>query len=99
MDAAVPTTTPQLVAPDTLLIPNLAPAGDDLFLPVNSMVIRGERTGHRRHRRPDVPRLWIEKVFAVVEPEDVRWIFLSHDDGDHTGALYDGSRCARTPPW
>jgi flavorubredoxin len=24
-----------------------------------------------------------------VEPEDVRWIFLSHDDGDHTGALLD----------
>ena len=25
----------------------------------------------------------------MVEPEDVRWIFLSHDDGDHTGGLFD----------
>jgi glyoxylase-like metal-dependent hydrolase (beta-lactamase superfamily II) len=32
---------------------------------------------------------WLEKVFSVVEPEDVRWIFLSHDDGDHTGGLLD----------
>ncbi len=24
-----------------------------------------------------------------MAPEDVRWIFLSHDDGDHTGALRD----------
>jgi flavorubredoxin len=89
MDAAVPTTTPQLVAPETWLIPNLAPAGDGVFLPVNSMVIRGAEpvivdTGAPMHRE-----LWLEKVFSVVEPQDVRWIFLSHDDGDHTGGLLD----------
>jgi flavorubredoxin len=33
--------------------------------------------------------VWLEKVFSIVEPEDVRWIFLSHDDGDHTGGLLD----------
>ena len=38
--------------------------------------------------------LWLEKVFSVVEPEDVRWIFLSHDDSDHTGGLLDAlERC------
>ena len=85
----VPATQPHLIAPDTWLIPNLAPAGDGLYLPVNSMVIRGRQpviidTGAPVHRT-----LWLEKVFSVVEPEDVRWIFLSHDDGDHTGALFD----------
>ena len=30
---------------------------------------------------------WLEDVFSLVEPEDVRWIFLSHDDVDHTGNL------------
>ena len=30
-----------------------------------------------------------EQVFGLVDPEDVRWVFLSHDDGDHTGALHD----------
>ena len=85
----VPATQPERIAPDTWLIPNLAPAGDGLFLPVNSMVIRGREpvivdTGAPVHRA-----LWIEKAFSVVEPEDVRWIFLSHDDGDHTGALLD----------
>jgi flavorubredoxin len=89
MDATVPETTPQLVAPDTWLIPNLAPAGPDVFLPVNTMVIRGEEpvivdTGAPMHHD-----LWIEKTFSIVEPEDVRWIFLSHDDGDHTGGLLD----------
>jgi flavorubredoxin len=85
----VPTPAPHRIAPETWLIPNFAPAGDGLFLPVNAMVIRGREpvivdTGAPVHRKA-----WLEKVFSVVEPEDVRWIFLSHDDGDHTGGLLD----------
>ena len=30
---------------------------------------------------------WTSQVFSVVEPGDVRWIFLSHDDHDHIGNL------------
>lgn len=94
--ANVPTTEPVQIAPETWLIPNLFPAGDDLFVPVNSMLIRGEEpvivdTGAPVHRE-----LWLEKVFSLVEPEDVRWVFLSHDDGDHTGGLLDVlERCRR----
>jgi flavorubredoxin len=93
---ALPPTRPHRIAPETWLIPNLAPAGDGLFLPANSMVIRGRLpvfvdTGAPVHRGP-----WLEKVFSVVEPEDVRWIFLSHDDGDHTGGLLDAlERCPK----
>lgn len=93
---AMPSPRPELIAPDTFLIPNLALAPDGLFLPVNSMVIRGREpvivdTGAPVHRKQ-----WLEKVFTVVEPEDVRWVFLSHDDGDHTGALFDVlERCPR----
>jgi flavorubredoxin len=87
--ADMPFTRPELIAPDTFLIPNLAPGPDGLYLPVNSMVIRGREpvivdTGAPVHREQ-----WLEKAFAVVEPADVRWVFLSHDDGDHTGALLD----------
>jgi flavorubredoxin len=87
--SVVPSPLPELIAPETFLIPNLALAPDGLFLPVNSMVIRGREpvivdTGAPVHREQ-----WLEKVFTVVEPEDVRWVFLSHDDGDHTGGLFD----------
>ncbi|WP_284617650.1 MBL fold metallo-hydrolase [Aquabacterium humicola] len=86
---ALPDPRPELIAPDTFLIPHFAPGPDGLLLPVNSMVIRGREpvivdTGAPLHRDS-----WLEKAFSVVEPEDVRWIFLSHDDGDHTGALMD----------
>ncbi len=80
-------TTPEPIAPDTWLIPTLAadPAGG--FLGAHSAVIRG--------REPiviDTSVLfgrdqWLQNVFSVVEPEDVRWIFLSHDDHDHLGNL------------
>ena len=85
----VPTTSPVPIAPDTFLIPNLAPASPDTYVQVNSMLIRGEEpiivdTGAPVHREH-----WLEQVFNLVEPEDVRWVFLSHDDGDHTGSLHE----------
>ena len=94
MRAPVPHTDPFEIAPDTFLIPNLAPGGPGAYVPVNAMLIRGSEpvivdTGAPVHRE-----LWLEKVFSLVEPEDVRWIFLSHDDGDHTGGVADAlERC------
>src|SRR5688572_3151203 len=41
-NASVPTTDPVQVAPETFLIPNLVPAGEGAYLPVNSLLIRGE---------------------------------------------------------
>ena len=63
MDTTVPVTAPQVIAPETWLIPSLAPAGPDVYIPVNSMVIRGAEpvivdTGAPVHRE-----VWLEKVF------------------------------------
>lgn len=84
------------IAPDTYLIPNLAPA-DEAFIPVNSLLIRGAEpivvdTGAPIHRQH-----WMEQVFGLVDPEDIRWIFLSHDDGDTPEASTMCSRRPRTP--
>jgi flavorubredoxin len=29
----------------------------------------------------------LKDAFSLVDPEDVRWVFISHDDVDHTGNL------------
>jgi flavorubredoxin len=61
--------------------------GAPLSVYLNSMVIAGSQpvvvdTGSHNNRRQ-----WLEDVFAIVEPTDVRWVLLSHDDCDHTGNL------------
>jgi flavorubredoxin len=86
---SVPATSPHHIAGDTWLIPNLAPAGPAVYVPANSMLIRGAEpvvvdTGAPVHREH-----WFDQVFSLVEPNDVRWVFLSHDDSDHMGNLHE----------
>lgn len=87
----VPDTTtppPFLVAPDTHVIAEHFPA-DGAVLPIASMVITGREpvvvdTGTALNRDR-----WFEALGTVVDPADVRWIFLSHDDHDHVGNLVE----------
>ena len=79
---------PSRIADDTWIIHSVQLAlGEPLFIYLNSMVILGAEpmivdTGTVANRAQ-----WLEDVFSLVEPEDVRWIFLSHDDVDHAGNL------------
>ena len=79
---------PTQVAADTYVIHSVQQAlGEPLFIYLNSMVILGKEpvivdTGTIANREH-----WLEDVFSLVEPTAVRWIFLSHDDVDHTGNL------------
>jgi flavorubredoxin len=61
--------------------------GAPLSVYLNSMVIAGAQpaivdTGSVNNRYQ-----WLEDVFGIVDPADVRWVLLSHDDSDHTGNL------------
>jgi flavorubredoxin len=83
----IPTADPLRIAADTWLVPNLLPAGPDAFVPVSSMVITGAEpvlvdTGAPVHRAA-----WLEAAFSIVDPADVRWVFVSHEDVDHIGNL------------
>jgi flavorubredoxin len=65
-------------------------AGEDqgpVVVALNSMVIRGAEpvvvdTGVAENREQ-----FLADVFSLVEPKDIRWLFISHDDVDHTGNL------------
>lgn len=87
---------PTRIAKDTFVVHQVQEAlGQPLFIYLNSMVILGQEpvivdTGTRANRTQ-----WLEDVFSLVEPHDVRWIFISHDDVDHTGNLDEAlSACA-----
>src|SRR5262245_16565295 len=77
---------PTWIAPETFLIHNQeGQGGSPVIVPLNSLVIRGKEpvvvdTGFAHSREE-----FLSDVFSVVEPEDIRWVFISHDDVDHTG--------------
>jgi flavorubredoxin len=79
---------PTRVDTDTWVIHQVQRAlGAPLSVYLNSMVIAGAEpviidTGSLNNRDQ-----WLEDAFGIVDPADVRWVFLSHDDSDHTGNL------------
>ena len=79
---------PTKVAPNTWVIHQVQPAlGQPLFVYLNSMVILGAEPMIVDTGTPANREQWLKDVFSLVEPGDVRWIFLSHDDVDHSGNL------------
>jgi flavorubredoxin len=79
---------PVEIARDTFVIQQVQPAlGEPLFVYINSMVIRGKEPVIVDTGTPANREQWLQDAFALVEPEAVRWIFLSHDDVDHSGNL------------
>jgi flavorubredoxin len=88
MDLPIRLLEPERIAPDTYVIRQLGGEGvNPVAVHLNSMVITGKEpvivdTGPSLTRRD-----WMESTFSIVDPADVRWIFISHDDHDHIGNL------------
>jgi len=88
MDISLSFPDPLRVADGTFLIRPLAQApGAPVAMHLNSMVIQGAEPVIVDTGAALFGEQWAQQVFELVEPEDVRWIFLSHDDSDHTGNL------------
>ncbi len=79
---------PTQVAEDTFVLHQVQPAlGAPLFVYINSMVILGEQPMIVDTSTPANREQFLEEVFTLVDPEAVRWVYLSHDDVDHSGNL------------
>ncbi len=86
----VPTTylPPTRLDADTWVVHQVQHAlGAPLSVYLNSMVIVGSEPMIIDTGSPNNQTRWLQDVFGVVDPADVRWVFLSHDDSDHTGNL------------
>jgi flavorubredoxin len=86
---------PLEVARDTFLVrANAHSLGGSVSTSMSSLVIRAAQpvivdTGMVTDRAT-----FFEDVFSLVDPDDVRWIFLTHDDDDHSGNLVEAlERC------
>ena len=78
---------PHQVAPDIEVLPAHFEIPGMGFLQVNAYVIKATEpvlvdTGMGREREE-----FMEALRSVINPRDLRWVWLTHDDADHTGSL------------
>jgi flavorubredoxin len=78
---------PRLVAPDTHALTTYIPVPGMGVLPVNAYVIRAAQPVLVDTGIPALGAELVETVSAVVPLEELRWIWLTHTDPDHVGAL------------
>lgn len=71
------------VLADTAEIPGLG------FLPVNAFVIHADEPVVIDTGLSTEDKDFVSWLSDTIEPADVRWIWLTHPDRDHTGGLYD----------
>ncbi|KCZ72113.1 putative flavoprotein [Candidatus Methanoperedens nitroreducens] len=78
---------PHQVAPDIDVLPAHFPILDMGFLPVNAFVIKAAEpvlvdTGMGMDSEE-----FMKALESVIDPQDLKWVWLTHDDADHTGSI------------
>jgi flavorubredoxin len=88
MEAPIRFCDTEKIAPDTYVVRQLAGEGiNPAAIFVNSMVITGAEPVVVDCGTAITRQGWLDRTFELVDPADVRWIYLSHDDVDHVGNL------------
>jgi flavorubredoxin len=78
---------PYQIAEETFVIPWQLEAPPIGYFPMNSLLIRGSEPVLVDTGSPADRTQWLANVASLVDLDEVRWIFLSHDDRDHSGNL------------
>jgi flavorubredoxin len=85
---------PLEVAPDTFLVRAVQSSLGSLSTSHHSLVIRGTEPVVVDTSMVTFRATWFDDVFSLVDPDDVRWLYLTHDDDDHSGNLVEAlERC------
>lgn len=78
---------PIRVAEETFVLPSSFQVPGLGLIYVNPMVIRAAEPVLVDTGAPVFREEYLEAAFSLVDPKEVRWIFLSHDDRDHSGNI------------
>lgn len=80
-------TAPQEVDGDTVVLPTWLPVPGLGVLPANAFLIRAAEPVLVDCGVIGLDEPFVEALAGVLDPADLRWIWLTHTDADHTGAL------------
>jgi flavorubredoxin len=78
---------PRQLLPDIHILPAHMPILSMGFLPVNAFVIKAKEpvlvdTGMGKDSEE-----FMSALKSIIDPQELRWLWLTHDDGDHTGSI------------
>lgn len=78
---------PCKVAPDIDVIPSYFPIPILGLVPVNAFILKAAEPVLVDTGLVPLSELFMEKLSCVIDPADLRWLWLTHADQDHIGSL------------
>jgi len=78
---------PHRLLPDIEVLPAHFPIPQIGFLPINAFVIKAKEPVLIDSGIGIDSDEFMKALKSVIDPKDLRWIWLTHDDADHTGSL------------
>ncbi len=78
---------PHQVMPDIEVLPAHFPIPAMGFLPVNAFVIKAREPVLVDSGMGIESEQFMKALESVIDPPDLRWVWLTHDDADHTGNI------------
>lgn len=74
-------------APDVTAISDVVEIPGLGFLPINAYVLHAAEPVLIDTGVPGSRAAFLDALWSVVDPADLRWVYLTHPDRDHTGSL------------
>src|SRR5512136_204167 len=78
---------PRRAMPDIEVLPAHFPIPGMGFLPVNAFVIKAREPVLVDTGMGIESEEFMKALSSIIDPQDLRWIWITHDDVDHTGNL------------
>jgi len=78
---------PYRIMPDVVVIPSHFPLPGVGFLPVNSFVLKAKEPVLIDTGMGINSEAFLKALESVIDPRDLKWVWLTHDDADHTGSI------------
>ena len=78
---------PHQVIPDINVIPSHFPIPGAGFLPVNAFVLRAKEPVLIDTGMGIEGDGFMRALESIIDPRDLKWVWLTHDDADHTGNI------------
>ena len=79
--------SPYQAAPDVHVLPSHLPLPGIGVLPINAYVLLAEEPVLVDGGLGIYQEQFFDALTSIVNPRDIRWVWLTHDDADHTGCI------------